>query len=110
MAMQQGPFYEALGRNVSRLRHAANLTQQQLADKVSLTRTSITNIEKGRQPVQSHVLVALAHALKTSVNEILPQADVEPAAALPEHLDQAKQAWVKKILTQPPTDEVKHGR
>lgn len=101
--MQQGPFYEAFGANISRLRQMANLTQQQLAEKVGLTRTSITNIEKGRQPVQAHVLVALARALRTTVTELLPHTDDVPAASLPSSLDEEQQHWVKKILDITPT-------
>ncbi len=105
MAIQKGPFYEALGENVSRLRQAANLTQQHLATKVGLTRTSITNIEKGRQPVQAHVLMALARALKTSVTELLPKAPENDAdnPVLPGNLDEDTRAWVSKILSLPST-------
>jgi transcriptional regulator with XRE-family HTH domain len=107
MAMQQGPFYEALGANVCRLRQAANLTQQHLATKVGLTRTSITNIEKGRQPVQAHVLIQIVRALKTSVNEVLPQMPDESTPVLPNNLDEQMQAWVKTILDLPPTPSEK---
>lgn len=101
MAIQKGPFYEALGENVSRVRQATNLTQQLLATKVGLTRTSITNIEKGRQPIQAHVLVALARVLKISVTELLPNVQENDAdnPVLPGNLDEDKRAWITKILS-----------
>lgn len=107
MAMQQGPFYEALGANVCRLRHAANLTQQHLATKVGLTRTSITNIEKGRQPVQVHVLIEIVRALKTSVSDVLPPMPDDAMPVLPDNLDEQTQALVRKILDLPPTSSEK---
>lgn len=48
------------------------MTQEDLALKVSLTRTSIINIEKGRQQLLVHTLVDIARALSVSVPELLP--------------------------------------
>jgi transcriptional regulator with XRE-family HTH domain len=53
------------------------LTQEGLAQLVSLTRTSITNIEKGRQKILLHTLRDIADALQVQVATLVPQ----PAAA-----------------------------
>ena len=62
-----------------------------------MTRTSITNIEKGRQPVQAHTLVILASILQMPVVELLP-----PSITAEHHnplasLEASKQEWVLKI-------------
>jgi transcriptional regulator with XRE-family HTH domain len=45
------------------LRLAANLPQVEVAERCGLTRTSITNIESGRQPLSLVTLEAIAAAL-----------------------------------------------
>lgn len=69
----QDEFYEALGSRVRQARLALNLTQEQLADLLDLNRTSITNIEKGKQKILAHTLVELAENLKISVTDLLPK-------------------------------------
>jgi transcriptional regulator with XRE-family HTH domain len=51
------------------------ITQEQLANKASLTRTSIINIEKGRQQILLHTLVDIANALQVSPIELIPETD-----------------------------------
>jgi DNA-binding XRE family transcriptional regulator len=68
------PFYLTVGQNVKTCRKQNdNMSQQALAEIVGLTRTSLTNIEKGRQRVQLHTLVKIARALKTDVDSLLPK-------------------------------------
>ena len=54
---------------------AGRLTQQALANKAMLTRTSIINIEKGRQQILLHTLVDITRALGVSVTDLLPLGD-----------------------------------
>ena len=100
-------LYHVLGRRVRRRREQLDRTQDELAAQVGLTRTSITNIEQGRQKIQVHMLYSLAAALDTAVIALLPlipagtrnRADIE--AQLPPGLDLAEQEWIIRILTQP---------
>jgi transcriptional regulator with XRE-family HTH domain len=66
-------FYLAVGHRVRKARKARSLTQQALASLVSLTRTSITNIEKGRQKILLHTLADLAKALQVEYAALLPE-------------------------------------
>lgn len=73
-------LYEVLGQKLRFLREqvgqgAARLTQADLAEKVGLERTSITNIEKGAQKVPLHVLYKMCESLKVNINEVLPSID-----------------------------------
>lgn len=54
---------KGLGPNIKALRKMARLTQAELAAKVGLERTSITNIENGRQTLNPRTLVLIADAL-----------------------------------------------
>lgn len=70
-------LYQALGQRLRAAREQQSgsrgrLTQAELASKVGLERTSITNIEKGTQKVPLHVLFRLCQALNASVTELLP--------------------------------------
>jgi DNA-binding XRE family transcriptional regulator len=70
---QNKNYYVALGRQIAQIRQSkSKITQEDLALKVSLTRTSIINIEKGRQQVLVHTVVDIARALGVPVLELLP--------------------------------------
>lgn len=66
-------FYLELGRRIRRARKKKHFTQEQLAGFLHLNRTSITNIEKGKQKVLIYTLVELAEKLEVSVNDLLPK-------------------------------------
>jgi DNA-binding XRE family transcriptional regulator len=48
------------------------LTQEELAHRVHLKRTSITNIEKGRQKLLVHTLFDIAAALDVPIADLIP--------------------------------------
>lgn len=64
-------LYNQFGQRLKRFRCAAKLTQAQVAERVGLTRTSITNIEHGRQHLMLHQLVLLAAAVSVSPTQLL---------------------------------------
>lgn len=64
--------YAALGQRILELRRAQRMTQDQLAAKVGLTRTSITNIEGGKQKLLLHTLYDIAGALGVEPMEMMP--------------------------------------
>lgn len=51
------------------------MTQEKLGRLVGLSRTSITNIERGRQHATLHHLFAIAEALGVAPAALLPSAD-----------------------------------
>jgi transcriptional regulator with XRE-family HTH domain len=57
--------YKRFGKNLQNVRLACGLTQGQLADRVGLVRTSIVNIEAGRQRILLHDIQRFAVALRT---------------------------------------------
>jgi DNA-binding XRE family transcriptional regulator len=67
-------FYAAVGRQIAKVR-SGRLTQEVLATKAALTRTSIINIEKGRQQILLHTLVDISHALQVPISDLIPNTD-----------------------------------
>lgn len=65
-------IYESIGRLVRVRRIKLRLTQDDLAQRIGLKRTSITNIEKGRQKIQVHTLYELAAALEVDPPALVP--------------------------------------
>ena len=104
-------FYVELGRRIASSRKEKKFTQSRLADLVGLSRTSITNIELGRQQVAVHLLVDLAIQLDVSLGELVPhsaKAVRHPRSDLqmPSSLDEHQRDWVARVIHG--TDE-KHG-
>lgn len=71
-------LYSEFGQRLRKVRADAGLTQKQVADRVGLKRTSITNIERGRQHIALHQLFLLASAVGCQPQDLLP----DGAAAL----------------------------
>lgn len=67
-------FYASVGRQIAQAR-TGRLTQEALAKRASLTRTSIINIEKGRQQILLHTLLDIARALDVPVTDLIPSTD-----------------------------------
>ena len=67
-------FYKEFGRLVREAREEAKpkLTQDRLASTVGLSRTSITNIESGKQHIPLHVLYAIAEGIGVTPARLLP--------------------------------------
>jgi transcriptional regulator with XRE-family HTH domain len=94
-------LYRVFGSRLRALREEKSVTQEELARRVDLSRTSITNIEKGRQRIMLHQVVELAEALKTDVGALIP---TTPPAESEEPL-RADVARVIERLQQEGTDE-----
>lgn len=96
-------FYAALGRRIRAARDGARFTQDQLAGRVGLTRSSIANTETGRQKIPVHLLVAIADALGVDPCALLPSKDDQgPTSAVDDRtLDQyaeTERQWIKRVL------------
>jgi len=113
MALPQGPFYFALGDRIRRARKKRKLTQDKLAKAVGLTRTSVTNIETGRQPIYIHTLVRIAELLGEPLLDLIPNPNIigsptKPADQL-QHLKPDTRQWVSRVLQTSPNQETKHN-
>ena len=97
-------LYCEVGRRIrdARTKRTPHLTQEALAGLVSLTRTSITNIEKGRQKVLLHTLADIAAAINVPLASLLPAPDNNPNHQLEEalkHRPTVEKEWIKSTVT-----------
>jgi len=68
--------YLDFGRRFKVARDKNNVTQNEVAKRVGLSRTSITNIECGRQQVSLHVFLSLSKAVGVEPQQLLPNIDL----------------------------------
>ena len=71
-------FYKEIGTIIRVERKNCSLTQGELSVLLGISRTSITNIERGNQKVPLHMMYAVAMALEIDIHRLIP----EPASVL----------------------------
>jgi transcriptional regulator with XRE-family HTH domain len=69
-------LYKQIGERLKIRRIALSLTQQDLADAISVKRTTITNTEAGRQCLPLERLYALCEYLEISIHSVIPDNDL----------------------------------
>jgi len=104
MANDREAFYEEVGSRIRKARRARKppLTQEALGKLVSLNRTSITNIEKGRQNFLLHTLADIAAALNVTCYSLLPDSELEADEKLDAALKgmpKSEKDWIKSALS-----------
>ena len=65
-------FYEMMGARIKAARSKSEINQDALAEYLDLTRTSISNIETGRQRPAIHLLIQISRILKMSLLDLIP--------------------------------------
>ena len=99
---EKAEFDRSLGKRIRKAREQARITQDQLAEAVSLSRTSITNIERGRQGVQVSTLVRIARTLGGNVLDLIPEDNASEPRSLLEQLrttpDKRRLEWAARVL------------
>lgn len=95
-------IYRDIGFRV-RAARGTKLTQRELGDRIQLSRTSITNLEVGKQQIPVHVLLKIARALHVPAQDLLPETnavpirtDVMPESDEPEYSHPFVSAGAKK--------------
>jgi transcriptional regulator with XRE-family HTH domain len=68
-------LYEMIGDRVKRARQSAGVSQAKLAKKLGMSRTSVVNIEAGRQRAPLHVLWQIGEILGTEPILLVPRLD-----------------------------------
>lgn len=69
------PLLHALGRAISRRRLSAHMTQLMLAHEVGVTRSYMSDIERGLRNVTLNTLDSIATALRTTPGKLLREAE-----------------------------------
>lgn len=66
-------FREEVGLLIKKAREKKDIPQGRLANRIGLTRTSINNIEHGRQRLMLDTLLMISDILNVSISELLPK-------------------------------------
>jgi transcriptional regulator with XRE-family HTH domain len=64
-------LYRQVGARIEQIRTALGITQEELSKKVGLTRTSITNIEAGRQVITLDGLLKFCESFHITPKQLL---------------------------------------
>ncbi len=65
-------FVEGLGANISRLRKAKGLSQEELCELIGISRVHMGYIEQARRTPSLEILYDIARALGVGVGELFP--------------------------------------
>jgi transcriptional regulator with XRE-family HTH domain len=99
----QNALYIEVGKRIKNARNKKNFSQNRLAEASSLSRTSITNIEKGRQHLPIHTLYAIANVLEINVAELLPDQNQSFDKVLlenvPKNLQKKELEWIHEVAS-----------
>ncbi len=79
-------LYTAIGTRIRRERERQSFTQEELASRIGIGRTSLTNIEAGRQRLLVHQLWRIASALFIQPRDLLPDRSSAKAQSVEELL------------------------
>jgi transcriptional regulator with XRE-family HTH domain len=103
------PPYPKFGELFRKHRESMHLTQEDVSKMVGLSRTSIANIEAGRQKVLLHQLYDLAAAVQVPPSALLPpietnadsdrQVERAIAALRPKIKDPSELEWIRKTVS-----------
>lgn len=67
-------LYETIGQEIKKIRKTKGYNQSELASKINIERTSITNIESGRQKVTLFALYKICALFEIEPSDLLPEA------------------------------------
>jgi len=70
-------FYAAVGSKIRMARKQKNIDQETFAKFIQLSRTSVINIEKGRQRPSIFQIWVMAHHLQIPITDLIPPLDLQ---------------------------------
>jgi transcriptional regulator with XRE-family HTH domain len=108
--MDEESINKAFGARLGAERKKSLLTQEELSRRVGIGRTTIANIERGRQSVSIPLLYRLASALGVAPEGLLPQGsksgpEVGSGSSEKSILSGRQNTWVQDILQESQNDE-----
>ena len=66
-------IYKIIGERINKFRKIQKITQEELAKKIGIARTSLVHFENGLQKIQIDKLYLIAKELKQSIYDFLPE-------------------------------------
>ena len=90
-------FYRGVGRKIRQTRENQHLSQDSLAQRLGISRTSMVNIEAGRQRTPLHVLWQIAELLETKLTLLIPTPEELLAPQNQTVLDREMMKQIKEV-------------
>jgi len=91
--------YQEFGKRLRAARTDLHLSQEYVARYVGLSRTSITNIERGRQRIPLHVAYELAGAVRSRPTDLMPQhPDDQPRPKELTEFEAPVREWMESVV------------
>lgn len=87
-------LYIVIGSNIKKLRKRNKLGQEDLAKLISLSRSSLSNIEIGKHQPSLFTIYEISSALNCNLDDILPS--IENYNALTQNVDEKFEERLKK--------------
>ena len=103
--MNEATLYELIGRKIRQKRIAkeGKISQEKLAELLSMSRASIVNIEAGRQRPPVHILWKIAEIFNIELSEVIPtEAEYAQYSASKDPREKIK----KELLDHPLSKEI----
>ena len=100
----ESAFYALLGERIRSARRSKRLDQEHFAISIGLTRTSVINIEKGRQRPSVYQICMMAQILDVQLIDLIPSiilphsANLENWENVIDQNDQVKDESHKKVI------------
>lgn len=90
-------YRQEIGLLIKKAREKKGIPQGRLASCIGLTRTSINNIEHGRQRIMLDTLLMISDILNVSVNDLLPK-NFEIRPSVDQELSKEKSEPLKAFI------------
>lgn len=81
-----------VGENIKKFRVAKGWTQEELADKVGLSKNGLWNYENGKREVGIDTLDKIAEALGIKISELIEESNVSVVSRVGENIKKARKA------------------
>lgn len=101
-------LYRHIGVTIKQKRKQLQLTQEQLAKRMTVSRASLANIETGRQNVLIHHLYSFAENLDLRIEDLLPPVSNSGLISsqsdfpLPKDLNRVQREQITRLLDSAP--------
>lgn len=104
--MKPNPINIAFGKMLAEERKRSGITQEELGRRIGVVRTTVANLEAGRQSVSLPLLYRIALALKGNLNSLLPPIETSLTDSV-ESADASTSkegGWMQRVIRAPSKD------
>lgn len=106
MSKRQEILYKIIGERIKQYRELANLTQDALANKSDVSRSSISNFEVNKHQAPIHTLYKVCQALSISIIDLLPTEEQITSRLAKESIDEVYDIILQNSLASQSTVNV----